>query len=78
MNRDIKKINNARLAYINTIECLESKIRDNVQFDFFVLYQESSGFVICHNAYNASLLECLKEIKKNGILTLNFFMNILS
>ena len=75
MNRDIKKINNARLKYYKAISNLESKIIDRVKFDFFILYQEADNFVLCYDGYNSPLLECLMEIKKNGILTLKFFMS---
>lgn len=74
----VKKI---RKEYLNLIkfhqnyesqcEVLNKLLKDKIEFDFFVMYQHSDGFVIVHQEenHNALLKNCLKIIEREGFLT---------
>jgi len=71
-----KKLNTAHSKYQSAIGSLEAEISTAFDFDFSIIYQNSDGFVIEHNSYNAPLSECLGIIIKKGILTEEEFFNI--
>ena len=57
-------------------EVLNKILKDKIEFDFFVMYQYSDGFVIVHtqDSHNALLRDCLTIIEKKGFLTFDDYI----
>ena len=53
------------------IDKLESELKNFIDFEFYVAYQPSDGFVILHEeeSHNAPLYKCIDIIKEKGMLT---------
>lgn len=69
--RTMKRLSTADEKYRAAIERVEAEIKDSVEFEFFIQWQPSDGFVMVHHdgAYNAPLRECLFVIKEAGCLS---------
>lgn len=75
MNKELKRLYKAKSALDTAIHLMEEKIRPYVDFDFFIDFQASDGFVIVANFHqrfhpdNAPLEYCLEAIAKYGRLS---------
>ncbi len=67
----LKKLIKSREKYEFEIDAIYKKIKMYVEFDFFVMYQPSDGFVIVHvdDAHNAPLSRCIGIIEDKAKLT---------
>jgi hypothetical protein len=55
----------AQCSYMNNI------LSEKIEFDFFVMYQYTDGFVVVHKEdnYNAPLQLCIEIIKEKEVLS---------
>jgi hypothetical protein len=67
----LKKLITAKQKYESEIDSYYKKIEQYVEFDFFIMYQPSDGFVIVHseNSHNAPLSICVGIIEDKGKLS---------
>jgi hypothetical protein len=70
LNVSLKKLEVIKQKYDLEIKSIENKLKPFVDFDFFIMYQPSDGFVVVHEeiAHNAPLGSCVDIIKRNGKL----------
>jgi len=61
----------SKIKYDFELEALEKKLEKFIEFDFFVMYQPSDGFVIVQkeDGDNAPLAKCIAIIEKHGCLS---------
>jgi hypothetical protein len=71
INKLVRRVLKTRDDYKSAVERLEYELKDLVEFEFYVIYQPSDGFVILHEekAHNAPLYKCIDIIKEKGMLT---------
>lgn len=70
MKRILNKLNTLHHKYAAEITHAESQIGDKIEFEFFILWQQSDGFVIGDlDGGNAPLGECLEVISEKGNFT---------
>ena len=67
----LKKLIEAKQKYELEIDVLYKKIEKYVEFEFFIMYQPSDGFVIVHkdNSLNARLSKCVEIIELKAKLS---------
>jgi len=72
----LKKLIKAKQKYDLEIDTLYKKIQPYVEFDFFIMYQPSDGFVIVHNenSHNAQLSRCVEIIEDKGKLSYDEYL----
>jgi hypothetical protein len=77
MEAIISALNNARKQYNKSLSYAQKRIQKKVEFDFYIMYQESDGFVIVdkEESHNAHLSTCLYIIEQKGRLSLDDFMD---
>jgi hypothetical protein len=72
MEKEIKKLHKLYGDYLTQIGVIESKLSDKIDFEFSLDYMPGDGFLILDvesDTKVAPLEDCLKIIKKKGILT---------
>lgn len=76
MKRQMNKLWNAQRKYDAEVRDVEKFIADKVEFDFYILYQESDGWVmLALDARNAPMDTVLDVIKQKGVLTKEDYLN---
>ncbi|WP_421752910.1 hypothetical protein [Croceimicrobium sp.] len=73
MIRLLKKLTTAQERYDSAIEQAEAGLKGKIEFDFFIVYQDSDlcwVVVDSENSDNAPLSDCLAIIDEKGKLTL--------
>ena len=82
MKKIIKALERSRENHLNAIGKAESLLKEKVDFDFYIFYQEGDGFVMGYYdsddefSKNASLDRVLQVIEHKGILTLDDYMKL--
>lgn len=66
-----KKLIEAHQKYLAAIGRMERELEGKVEFQYFVIHQQSDGFVLVHSEYNmnARLKDCLEIIQRKGTLS---------
>jgi hypothetical protein len=67
----LKKLYIAQSKYESSVGYVEALIKDNIPFDFSVIFQDSDGWLLLNAGTNnlAPLDSCLIVIENNGTLT---------
>jgi len=73
----LKNLIKSKNKYDSEIDNIYKKLEFFVEFDFFIMYQPSDGFVIVHqeNWHNAPLLKCIGIIERYGSLSYDNYLN---
>jgi hypothetical protein len=81
MRKIIEALERSRKSHLNAISKAESLLKKKVGFDFFIIYQESDGFVMMyedsyHYLKKRNLCKVLEVIEAKGILTLDDYIKL--
>jgi hypothetical protein len=73
----LKNLIKSKNKYDSEIDNIYKKLEFFVEFDFFIMYQPSDGFVIVHqeNCHNAPLLKCIGIIERYGRLSYDNYLD---
>lgn len=69
MKKILNQLSKAQSNYKAAINKAEAEIEDKIDFDFYIMYQPSDGFVVVSDDTNAPLADCLLIIKEKGRLS---------
>ena len=73
-----KELSESHDIFVSKTKELEQSLLKKIEFEFFIVYQYSDGFVIVKtdSAENAPLNKCVSIINKKGILSYSDYKDI--
>lgn len=79
INKEYIKLKKTYSDYQSQCRKFQNELSDKIEFDFYVDYQPSDGFVIGHSeeCHNAPVFSCLNIIEKKGVLTYDDYKDVL-
>ena len=71
-----KYLNKTQNEYSERLKKVEEYLKNKVEFNFFLTYQESdSTFVLTNDINNTPIHQCLEIIKEKGILSYKDYLS---